>query len=116
MKFAKATASEKIGHLESKALVCDLFASIQSSKSVGELTSIPIKLKYGRQIAANMPGAKFPRLRFRVSVEEIEFMKQSGIIADDTQFSSILATGEYAHGKRMTALKKNSIRYPLEKW
>ena len=106
MKPAKTIASQKIGHLEAKALVCDLFTSIQSSKSVGELTSIPSKLKYGQQITTNMPGAKFPRLRFRVSIEEIEFIRQLGVFADHAQFSPILATGEYAHGKKMTPLEK----------
>jgi hypothetical protein len=106
MKPAKTIASQKIGHLEAKALVCDLFTSIQSSKSVGELTSIPSKLKYGQQITTNMPGAKFPRLRFRVSIEEIEFIRQLGVFADRAQFSPILATGEYAHGKKMTPLEK----------
>jgi hypothetical protein len=106
MKPAKTIASEKIGHLEAKALVCDLFFSIQSSKSIGELTSIPSKLKYEQQITANMPGPKFPRLRMRVSVEEIELIRQLGVIAGRSQFSPNLATGEYAPGKKMTPLEK----------
>ena len=106
MKPVKTIASQRIGNIEAKVLVRDLLNMICLSKSIGELRSIPDKLDYGSQIKKNMPGTKFPRLILRVSIEEIEFLREEGVISERMQFSSILATGEYAQGKRMTPLEK----------
>ena len=88
-----------------KNFVNELFDSIRLSKSVEDLQLIPKKIKYGSHLEKRMPDKRFPRLRLRISKEEINILKQIGILTEDMLFSTNLANGKVASGK-MSALEK----------
>ena len=88
-----------------KNFVNELFDSIQLSKSVEDLQLIPKKFKCGSHLEKRMPDKRFPRLRLRISKEEINILKQIGILTEDMLFSTNLANGKVASGK-MSALEK----------
>ena len=88
-----------------KNFVNELFDSIQLSKSVEDLQLIPKKFKYGSHLEKRMPDKRFPRLRLRISKEEINILKQIGILTEDMLFSTNMANGKVASGK-MSALEK----------
>ncbi|MCX7263942.1 MAG: hypothetical protein NT035_00760 [Burkholderiales bacterium] len=88
-----------------KNFVNELFDSIQLSKSVEDLQLIPKKIKYGSHLEKRMPDKRFPRLRLRISKEEVNILKQIGILTEDMLFSTNMANGKVASGK-MSALEK----------
>ena len=89
-----------------KNFVNELFDSIRLSKSVEDLQLISKKFKYGSYLEKKMPDKVFPRLRLRVSTDEINILKQMGIVTENMQFSTNLANGDVIAGRKMSALEK----------
>lgn len=102
----KTSHSPTFDDKSAKALVIELFDCIRSSRTLDDLNLIPKNFKHGEALEKNMPGDKFPRLRFRITDQEVNTLKQMGILSEKMQLSPDLASGKLAHGKTLTALEK----------
>lgn len=101
------TKKSAIDNKNAKALVIDLFDRIHSSKTIEDLNLIPKELDYGDLLVENMPSEKiYPRLRLRITKEEVDTLMQMGVLTDEMQLSPDLANGVYANGKTLSTLEK----------
>lgn len=89
-----------------KEFVTKLFDYIRASKTLDDLNLIPEKFDFEKLFRKNMPGEKFPRLRFRITDEEVNALTQMGVLSEKMQLSSNLATGMLENGKMLTPLEK----------
>lgn len=89
-----------------KEFVTKLFDYIRASKTLDDLYLIPEKFEFEKLFIKNMPGVKFPRLRFQITDEEVHALTQMGILSEKMQLSPNLASGMLENGKMLTPLEK----------
>ncbi len=106
MKKTKKSSSPAFDDNNAKALVTELFDRIRLSKTIDALNSITKEFKYGELLEKNMPGDKFPRLRFRITDDEVNALKKIGVLSENMQLSPELANGVLAGGKALNPLEK----------
>ena len=78
---------------EIKRFIDDLIKNISIANSVEDLKLIHNSNSYYAEITENMPGKKFPRLRFKITKDELLTLKQTGMISDEDKLSVEVASG-----------------------
>jgi len=89
---------------EAKTFIADLFDNIGAAKSIEDLELIPNRFSLEKHLK-KYAQRKFPRLRLRITEEDVNTLKKIGVLPDKMQLSPALANGELTSHK-MSALKK----------
>ena len=106
MKQPINSPSHTIDDKNAKEFVTKLFDYIRASKTLEDLNAIPKKFDFEKLFTKNMPGEKFPRLRFRITDKEVNDLTQMGMLSEKMQLSPNLASGMLENGKKLTPLEK----------
>ena len=88
-----------------KKLISELFQKIRDAKNAEELRKLQNEKPY---CDFKMQGKEFPRLRLRISAEEIDNLRSAGIISKDNFLAGSLADGVY-RGSGGTQVKMTSL-------
>lgn len=98
--------SSNFNDRDAKAFIIELFAFINSSKTIQDLELIPKKINHGHTLQKKMPGENFPRLRLKITDEDIKTLKEIGAISENKKLTLNLANDGLEDGKKMSALEK----------
>ena len=101
-----APAQKRLDNDQAKTLVGNLMDHINRSSTVTDLLAKVADMANWHGIEKNMPGEKFPRLRLRITPEEIGELHAMGVLTDDLKLSPILASGKLSSDQPLSALEK----------
>lgn len=96
----------KLDNQTAKCLVMDMMKIMEREDTLAGLRSSIKALPLGDAVLQKIPGDKFPRMRLRLTCEEMDELQRIGVLSNELQLTSDLARGELANGEKMSALEK----------
>lgn len=96
----------KLDNQTAKCLVLDMMKIIEREDNLTGLRSSIKALPLGDAVLRKMPGEKFPRMRLRLTCEEMDELQRIGVLSNELQLTSALASGKLANGQQLSALEK----------
>ncbi len=92
---------------EAKEMVVELFDKIRDSESTKNILSITSGMTQGGLIEKKMPPiSKFPRLKFKISSEDIKELVKFGILTSENKISKNAANNFFKFKKELTPFEK----------
>ena len=96
----------KLDNRTAKCLVLDMMKIMEREDTLAGLRSSIQALPLGDAVLRKMPGEKFPRMRLRLTCEEMDELQRIGALSNELQLKSALASGKLANGQQLSALEK----------
>jgi hypothetical protein len=96
----------KLDNQTAKLLILNMMEVIKHQQTVDGLRSAIHSMEFGDDVLKKAPGEKFPRMRLRLAIEEMNELKKCGVLTEELQLSSRLSSGVLANGQEMSTLEK----------
>lgn len=82
----------KLDNQTAKCLVLDMMRIMEREDTLAGLRSSIKALPLGDAVLRKMPGDKFPRMRLRLTCEEMDGLQRIGVLSNQLQLTSALAS------------------------
>ncbi len=102
----KSSQPSKLDNKTARQLIVEMMAIIERETSCKNLIDNISELDFGKAIIKNGPGKKFPRMELRLTPDEMDQLKNIGVLDATLKLSPTLAKEELEGGQKLTALEK----------